>query len=61
MNVLLTGAFGNVGTSALTELLKQGHRVRCFDLRTKASEKAVAECPDGKEVSSWAVLKKLKP
>ena len=40
MNVLLTGAFGNVGTNALTELLKQGHRVRCFDLRTKTNEKA---------------------
>ena len=40
MNVLLTGAFGNVGMSALGELLKQGHRVRCFDLRTKANEKA---------------------
>lgn len=38
MNVLLTGPFGNIGTSTLTELLKQGHRVRCFDLRTKANE-----------------------
>ena len=40
MRVLLTGAFGNVGMSALGELLRQGHTVRCFDLRTKANEKA---------------------
>ena len=39
MNVLLTGAFGNVGTSALEELLKRGHRVRCFDLKTRANER----------------------
>ncbi|MBN1641878.1 MAG: NAD(P)-dependent oxidoreductase [Anaerolineae bacterium] len=35
MNVLLTGALGNVGASALEELLAQGHRVRCFDLRNR--------------------------
>ena len=39
MNVLLTGAFGNVGTSALEELSRQGHTVRCFDLKTRANEK----------------------
>ena len=56
MNVLLTGAFGNVGTSALTELLKQGHRVRCFDLRTKASEKAARRIGDRAEVM-WGDLR----
>jgi nucleoside-diphosphate-sugar epimerase len=40
MNVLLTGAFGNVGTSALAELIREGHRVRCLDLKTRANEKA---------------------
>lgn len=29
--VLLTGAYGNVGSHALPELLRQGYRVRCFD------------------------------
>jgi nucleoside-diphosphate-sugar epimerase len=43
MNVLLTGAFGNVGKSALEELLKRGHRVRCFDLRTRANRKTAAK------------------
>jgi UDP-glucose 4-epimerase len=40
MKVLLTGAFGNVGTSALEELTKRGHQVRCFDLKTKANQRA---------------------
>lgn len=40
MNVLVTGALGNVGTSALHALLEKGHRVRCFDLRTPANEAA---------------------
>lgn len=39
MKVLLTGAFGNVGVSTLEELLRQGHTVRCFDLRTPANER----------------------
>ncbi len=36
MNILLTGATGNIGTSALQELLRQGHRVRCFVRPRKA-------------------------
>lgn len=40
MRVLLTGAFGNVGRSTLEELVRQGHRVTCFDLKTRANEKA---------------------
>ena len=39
VRVLLTGAFGNIGVSAVEELLKQGHQVRCFDLRTRANER----------------------
>jgi len=56
MNVLLTGAFGNVGTSTLTELLKQGHRVRCFDLKTKANEKAARRIAGQAEVV-WGDLR----
>ncbi len=37
MRILLTGAFGNVGLSALEELLARGHQVRCFDLKTSAN------------------------
>ena len=56
MNILLTGAFGNVGTSALGELLKQGHRVRCFDLKTKMNEKAARRIVDRAEVV-WGDLR----
>ena len=42
MKVLLTGAFGNFGTTTLRSLLEQGHEVRCFDLQTKANQKTVA-------------------
>jgi nucleoside-diphosphate-sugar epimerase len=40
LQVLVTGAFGNVGESAVVELLERGDRVRAFDLRTRATEKA---------------------
>lgn len=42
MNILLTGAFGNIGSSARAELLQQGHRVRCFDLQTKSNDRVAA-------------------
>ncbi|MCD6518595.1 MAG: NAD(P)-dependent oxidoreductase [Anaerolineae bacterium] len=57
MKVLLTGAFGNIGTSALEELLKKGHEVRCFDLRTKANEK-IAKKYEGKIQVFWGDLRK---
>jgi nucleoside-diphosphate-sugar epimerase len=40
MKVLLTGAFGNIGASALEELTQRGHQVRCFDVKTAANRKA---------------------
>ena len=39
MKVLLTGAFGNIGTNTLRELVKGGHEVTCFDLRTRRTLK----------------------
>ncbi len=39
MNILLTGAFGNVGTSTLKELRQREHTVRCFDLDTRTNRK----------------------
>lgn len=57
MNVLVTGAFGNIGTSALEELVKRGHKVRCFDLRTKANEKKAKQWGDQIEVM-WGDLRR---
>jgi len=37
LNVLVTGAFGNIGLSATEELLKAGHEVTCFDLPTRVN------------------------
>jgi nucleoside-diphosphate-sugar epimerase len=56
MKVLLTGAFGNIGTSALLALLAEGHEVRCFDLRTEANEGAAQSFEDGVEVV-WGDLR----
>lgn len=41
MKILLTGAFGNIGTATLEELLRRGHQIRCFDMPTPRN-KAVA-------------------
>lgn len=46
MNILLTGAFGNIGTRALEAMVNAGHRVRCFDLKTKTNEKTAATFKD---------------
>ncbi|RAQ98128.1 NAD-dependent epimerase/dehydratase family protein [Thermogemmatispora tikiterensis] len=43
MRVLVTGAFGNIGFSTVQELLRQGHTVRCLDLRTKPNEQKASQ------------------
>ena len=40
MDVLLTGAFGNIGGHTLAALLEAGHHVCCFDIATKANRRA---------------------
>jgi nucleoside-diphosphate-sugar epimerase len=57
MNVLLTGAFGNVGQSTLQELLKQGHTVRCFDVKTRANARAARRFRDRAEIV-WGDLRR---
>ncbi|NHJ47732.1 MAG: NAD(P)-dependent oxidoreductase [Asgard group archaeon] len=39
MKILLTGAFGNVGSSTLKELVKRDHFIRCFDIPNKRNKK----------------------
>jgi nucleoside-diphosphate-sugar epimerase len=57
MRVLLTGAFGNVGRSALVELLAQGHTVRCFDLNTPANARAAQQWAHQAEIM-WGDLRR---
>jgi nucleoside-diphosphate-sugar epimerase len=42
MNILLTGAFGNIGRRTLDELVGRGHRVRCFDLPSAETRRMAA-------------------
>ncbi|MBN1328367.1 MAG: NAD(P)-dependent oxidoreductase [Candidatus Heimdallarchaeota archaeon] len=39
MKILLTGAFGNVGTSTLKELIKRDHQIRCFDIPSRTNKR----------------------
>lgn len=39
MKILLTGPFGNVGESTLSELLRRGYDVRCFDKKNRKTTK----------------------
>jgi UDP-glucose 4-epimerase len=57
MNVLLTGAFGNVGQSTLTQLIKQGHKVRCLDIKTRANAKTAQRFKEQIEVV-WGDLRR---
>jgi len=59
MKVLLTGAFGNVGGSALDELIERDHQVRCFDVKTRANIRA-AKRIRGKAEVFWGDLRHLE-
>ena len=50
VRVLLTGALGNIGRNTTKKLIEQGHQVRCFDLKTRANEKAAQRIKDQIEV-----------
>jgi UDP-glucose 4-epimerase len=56
LRVLLTGAFGNIGSHALPELLRQGHAVRCFARDTPRGRKAARALPRGAEAAFGDVL-----
>lgn len=58
MNILLTGAFGNIGSSTLDELLDRGHHVRCFDLATRANRRAARKVLSQVEVQ-WGDLRNI--
>lgn len=50
MNVLLTGAFGNLGAAALPPLLGNGHKVRCVDLNSRSNVRVAASFRERIEV-----------
>jgi nucleoside-diphosphate-sugar epimerase len=55
MRVLLTGPFGNIGSHTTAELIRQGHQVRAFDLRTPRTEKVAGRFTGQVEVC-WGDL-----
>ncbi len=57
MKVLLTGAFGNVGSNVLQHLIEQKHHVTCFDIRTRANARA-ANRLKGKADVVWGDLRR---
>jgi nucleoside-diphosphate-sugar epimerase len=56
MKVLVTGAFGNIGTNVVRSLLEQGHKVRCFDVKTETSEAKAKEF-EGKVDLCWGDIR----
>jgi dTDP-glucose 4,6-dehydratase len=59
MRVLLTGPFGNIGSHTTAELIRQGHQVRAFDLRTLRTEK-VARRFAGQIEIRWGDLRDVE-
>ncbi|WXG43675.1 MAG: NAD(P)-dependent oxidoreductase [Promethearchaeati archaeon SRVP18_Atabeyarchaeia-1] len=59
MKILLTGAYGNVGSYVVKELLRQGYDTRTFDLRTPRNEEAAAEYVRRIE-AVWGDLRDIK-
>ncbi len=58
MKVLVTGAFGNIGRSAVGVLLERGHYVRCFDVPSKPNRRAARRLPPNAE-AFWGDLRSL--
>jgi nucleoside-diphosphate-sugar epimerase len=56
VKVLLTGAFGNIGSSTVQELLRQGHSVSCFDQHNRQTEKKARLIEDRVQVI-WGDLR----
>lgn len=50
IRVLLTGAFGNLGRATIQELLRQGHRVRCFDVPNRTNRRTAGRFGDQIEI-----------
>ena len=59
MNILLTGAFGNIGISTLKALAGRGHRVRCFDLACRTNRRLALKHATHMEVV-WGDVRRIE-
>ena len=50
MKILITGAFGSVGSNLIPLLIQDKHKVRCFGLRSKQSKKAIKKYKNVTEI-----------
>lgn len=57
VKVLVTGAFGNVGESAMIEMLEQGLQVRAFDLPTRRNRRLARRYGERIE-TAWGDLRR---
>lgn len=56
MNILVTGAFGNVGLSTINELIKRNHQVRVFEINNKNNRKIAKKYKSNLEII-WGDLR----
>jgi nucleoside-diphosphate-sugar epimerase len=59
MKILLSGAFGNIGTHTLEALRQRGHAVRCFDVPTRTNLKTAGRF-GGQVDICWGDLRRLE-
>ena len=59
MNILLTGAFGNIGISTLKALTGRGHRIRCFDLPCRTNRRLALKHASDMEVV-WGDVRRIE-
>jgi UDP-glucose 4-epimerase len=59
MTILVTGAFGNLGSHVVEELLHQGYKVRCFDIQTPQTQKKAARFEGLAEVA-WGDIRQAR-
>jgi nucleoside-diphosphate-sugar epimerase len=50
MKILVTGAFGSVGSNLIPLLIQDGHNVRCFGLKNKKSLKVIRKIKNEVEI-----------